>query len=319
MSGGWNQFAGIGGREGDRTGAAIAYDHALIAIGLPGPCTSGCSVSERGGRVFVSYDAADVTQYGVIVPDPGSDGNNDGFGVSVAVYRSPDPAQPDLLVVGAPLRHIDGAGDLAGAVYVYANATHDASDWQPVAYLTAENGAASDLFGYSVAVGPSRIVVGAPFRDRVIPTPVSNAGAVFVFTPDGSGGWQQESQLFLANAATNELFGDTVAYDLTHDRVFGGAPQRFDTVFGGSGATGSVTVFKRTLIIPPNFGWLAIAELFSDDQLSIGQQAGRAVSVSGDRIFVGAPTYDANPNNGIVDSGRVLVFSADEIFGNGFD
>ena len=299
------------GEAGDHDGYAVAITGDLIGEGRPG------SSAFPGGYVATFYADQGIDGVGILHATNGVDG--DFFGASIALYRSPNVSLPDLAVVGAPYRDRGAAAHFGGAAYVFANPTHTGMGWQQVAYLTADNPLDLDLFGFSVAAGPSRVVIGAPGRDRVVPTPVSDAGAVFVFTPDGSGGWQQESQLFLANAAANEQFGTVVAYDPRHDRVFGAAPQRFHTVFGGSGDTGSVTVFKRTLIIPPHFGWLATAELFSDDQLSIGQQAGRALSVSGDRIFVGAPNYDANPNNGVTDSGRVLVFAADEIFGNGFD
>lgn len=312
-AGEWSESGALGGGEGDRYGSAIAYDSGLIAIGIPGPCTS-CGPSGGTGKVGVSFDFENVALYATIFPHDGS--NGDGFGASVAVYKNPDASAPDLLAIGAPFHHVEGAGDLAGAVYLYANANHVPSGWHLVAQLTAANPHESDLFGFSIAIGPQRLIVGAPDRDRVTPTPVSNAGAVFVFVPNDVGAWEQESQLFLNDAGTNDLLGKAVAYDPLHDRIFGGAPQRLHSVFGGSGDTGSVTVFERSMNFPGAFE--RTAELFSVDFASIGQRAGQSLSVSGDRLFVGAPGYDANPNNGITDSGRVFIYTADAIFADGF-
>lgn len=292
----------FGQSSGAQVGYALARVGDLYAEGWP-----GAIVPYAGGVVGIGYETQPFGSFAFLAEPSGVDG--DFFGASIALYWNPDRSQPDLLVIGAPHR----AGS-RGAAYVWSNAMHDAMNWQLVASLTAPGPATQDSFGTSVAIGPRRVVVGAPGRSH---DGTNNSGSVFVFVPDGSGGWQREQEIVLANAAQDDAFGTSVAYDPLHDRVFGGAPSRFHNVFGGSGHTGSVFVFKRILTIPPNtFSWLSTADLYSLDQPSIGQAAGRALAVDGDRVFVGAPSYK---NGSFVNSGRVLSFVADQIFVNGFE
>ncbi len=74
---------------------------------------------------------------------------DDAFGWSVAVdgYR---------MVVGAP--GDDGKGSNAGAVYVFEKS---GGTWLQTKKLQASDGAAGDVYGFSVAVSGDRIAVGA--------------------------------------------------------------------------------------------------------------------------------------------------------------
>jgi hypothetical protein len=74
------------------------------------------------------------------------------FGYSVVI-------QGDVAVVGAP--QDDVAGDRAGAAYVYR---FNGSTWSVETRLTASDGEAGDLFGTSVAIDGSTIVIGARGR-----------------------------------------------------------------------------------------------------------------------------------------------------------
>jgi hypothetical protein len=295
----WDWSGTSFGSSGNLEALSIARDGDLLAYGLPG------SVSPSGGLVAISYAGQSFN----FLAELNGAVNGDYLGASIAVYRDPDVAKPDLAVVGAPHRN-----DNAGGVYVWKNTTHTSNHWEFVTYLTAPSAMPDDQFGASVAVGPQRIVVGAPGRHQ---NGAASAGAAYVFVPDSDGVWQQESQLVLANPAAGDAFGTAVAYDPLRDRVFSSAPYRFHTVFGGTGETGGVFVFKRTLIFfPSTFTWFTTAELRSLDQPSIGQGEGRSIAVDGDRIYVGAPGYT---NGSLANSGRVLTFVADDIFEDNFD
>jgi len=313
----WSSIGGIGGAEGDRTGWSIAYDRELLAVGSPGPCETCGSGSARAGKVMIAFDGDDPSTWANLYPL--SDAHEgDHFGHSVAVYRSPDPLQPDLAVVGAPFH--DSGGPFSGAAYVFANSTHVADGWLQVAELTAPDPAAQEMFGLSVAAGPGRVFVGAPGRD--VPgasPPVVDVGSVFAFEPDGAGSWQLQSEVFMSGPASGDRFGTAVAYDAERGWLVAGAPDRVKDVFGGTGQTGVAAVFRNVSCGLGEYCWSEVAELFSHDQLSIGQYAGASVAVADGRVYVGAPYYDANPNNGVSDSGRVLVFIDDHIFDDGFD
>src|SRR4029079_14327362 len=92
-----------------------------------------------------------------------------------------------------------------------------------------------EMFGLSVAIGADRVLVGAPGRDAGGTT---DAGSVFVYVPDGAGGWQQQAELFLSGASIGDRFGTAVAYDAQHGWLVGGAPDRVTNVFRGTRATG---------------------------------------------------------------------------------
>ena len=57
----------------------------------------------------------------------------------------------------------DDKGDNSGSAYVYTRDTAGdlASNWTQVAKLTADDGAASDEFGYSVSIDGDTMVIGA--------------------------------------------------------------------------------------------------------------------------------------------------------------
>jgi len=290
---------------GDHFGSSLAQDGLWRVDSRPD------SDMFAGGYVFV-VRLAGMAEFQLLTEPAGAVG--DAFGASLAIHAGA-AGEPDLLVIGAPHRDLAAGAIDAGAAYVFANATHTGTGWVQVAYLTPPAAKAQDFFGSSVAVGPSRVVVGAPGRDIAgSPTP-GNAGAVFVYEPDGSGGWEQAQEIALADAGNADRFGTAVAYDPARDRVFGGAPYRMHTVFGGSGPIGSVVVAQRICLFT-SCGWAPISELYSLDQPSIGQQAGHAIAVVGDRVFIGAPAYDHASD---VDSGRVIAFIADDIFADGFD
>jgi len=306
----WSGIGGIGGAEGDHTGWSIALDRGMLAIGVPGPCETCGPNSGRAGKASVSLDFDDGAAWANLSPTT-LIRDGDRYGHSVAVHRSDDGVAPDLAVVGAPFH--DSGAEISGAAYVFANETHAVDGWHQVATLAAPTPGAQEMFGLSVAIGADRVLVGAPGRDAGGTT---DAGSVFVYVPDGAGGWQQQAELFLSGASIGDRFGTAVAYDAQHGWLVGGAPDRVTTVFGGTGQTGVAAVFRYDTSVSH---WFETAELFSHDLLSIGQYAGAALAIANGRVYVGAPNYDANPNNGISDSGRVLVFAPDEIFDDDFE
>ena len=117
---------------------------------------------------------------------------NDEFGRSVAIDGG-------TVVVGAR-----NENNQRGAAYVFRTSDGGATYGQ-VAKLTAADGAASDWFGYSVAIDGNTIVAGAYAKDRY-------TGAVYVFrTTDGGATYAEVAKLTAADAAGNDLFGTSVA------------------------------------------------------------------------------------------------------------
>src|SRR6056300_505024 len=89
---------------------------------------------------------------------------SDTFGFAVAVGSG-------RICVGAYGDDDNGSG--SGSAYIFD------LDGTQLTKITASDGAADDQFGYSVAVGNGRIVVGAPYDD-------SSQGSAYIFNLDGT-------------------------------------------------------------------------------------------------------------------------------------
>ena len=116
---------------------------------------------------------------------------NDEFGISVAVNG-------DTVVVGA--RQNDTS---SGAAYLF---TEVSGVWKHVAKLTADDGAANDEFGISVAVDGDTIVVGAHQDDDN----GDLSGSAYVFTRDSAGGWRQRDKLTASAGEAGDRYGYSV-------------------------------------------------------------------------------------------------------------
>ncbi|WP_428267655.1 hypothetical protein [Haliangium sp.] len=142
-------------------------------------------------------------------------------------------------------------------------------------------------FGYSVDISGDVIVVGAPFYDLLAGGEVlePSIGAAYVFERDGTS-WKQTARLSGSTVDTSSMFGWSVGVD--GDLIAVGA---WGQEAAGS-QVGTVYVFERNAT---TWEETAILEpLSGDDQTRFGQ----SVSVSGNRIAVGAPNItDVDDND----------------------
>ena len=109
---------------------------------------------------------------------------------------------------------------LAGSVYVYN------LDGTGQIKITASDGAANDTFGYSVAVGMTRLslVLGVMTDDG------SLSGSVYVYDLDGTG----ETKITASDGAANDYFGFSVA--VGNNKIVVGA-------YGDGSGRGAVYVY----------------------------------------------------------------------------
>ena len=128
----------------------------------------------------------------------------DFFGISVAISDG-------TIVVGA--HNDDDKGSNSGSAYVFEKSdSSDATSWTQVAKLTADDGAASDYFGVSVAISDGTIVVGAYLDDDKYKGP--NSGSAYVFEKSDSSDattWTQAAKLTADDGAASDYFGVSVA------------------------------------------------------------------------------------------------------------
>ena len=174
-----------GAQAGARLGNIVATEGNLTVLGAPFDDLQG----SNSGVVKVFDSSTGELLHVIANPSPAQ---NDQFGNSVAISGT-------RVVVGAPFDDT-GATD-AGSAYVYDLSS--GTPTVPVATLNNPGPAAGDLFGFSVAISGTRVVVGA-FRDD---TGATDAGSAYVY--DLSSGTPTVPVATLNNPgpAAEDLFG----------------------------------------------------------------------------------------------------------------
>ncbi len=235
-------------------GWSVAISGTTVAVGSPGAdygLGRAYVFTESGGRWTQQAEFSATDDLG-----------GDKFGWSVVTSGS-------LVMVGA-----DGHSARTGEVYVFAD---NAGTWSQQAEFSAADGRTGDLFGWSMAVSGSTLVVSA----------VGHAanGAIYVFS--GSGGtWTQEAELTALDGQADDYFGDKVA--ISGRRIVAGAP-------GHDSVTGAAYVFHGA-----GTHWTQVGELKASDGAD-NNCFGWSVGFSGTTVLVGAEQHDAG-------AGAVYVF-----------
>jgi len=138
--------------SGDYFGNSVAIDGDTVVIGAWGDDDGGID----SGSVYVFRTSDGGATYGQVAKLTAADAaSGDYFGRSVAIDGA-------TVVVGA--YGDDDGGSASGSVYVFRTSDGGATYGQ-AAKLTAADAAASDWFGYSVAIDGATVVIGAPYDD----------------------------------------------------------------------------------------------------------------------------------------------------------
>ena len=231
-----------GAESGDEFGYSVAIDGETVVVGASGD--DGDALEFTGSAfVFVMPGSGGWVSTSTAAKLTASTrGDNDYFGRSVAI-------DGDTIVVGADEAEntIEGSQVKTGSAYVFTKpGTGWATDTE-TAKLTASDSAATDKFGYAVALDGDTVVVGAYGND-------SSMGSAYVFTKPASG-WDdgtEAAQLTASDRATNDRFASSVAVD--GDTIVVGAENNdaayvFDIVdwgdIAGSNATTTSHIVRR--------------------------------------------------------------------------
>ena len=195
----WAQVAKLTADDGaanDRLGVSVAISDGIIDVGAP--VDDNSKGSAYVFKMSSSDDASSFTQVAKLTADDRSAG--DLFGESVAIGDG-------TIVVGA--WGDDDKGSDSGSAYVFEmSSPGDASSFTQVAKLTADDGAAYDWFGYSVAISDGTIVVGARAMKN------NDNGAAYLFeksSPDDASSWTEVAKLTADDGANGDDFGYSVA------------------------------------------------------------------------------------------------------------
>lgn len=242
-------------------GRRIAIDGDRAVIAAPMDAT----FKYRGGAVFI-FERQAGTWVQTARIDPPAPRTFGFFGLAVAL-------EGDVLVVGEPgLTTISGAHNWA---YVYR---FTGAGWNLEQRI---NPAHNIGFGYSVAMAPGRIVVGA-YWDRTHEGPL--IGSVFEYA-DVGGVWQEVDRIWSVEPDATHFFGATVALDGRRLAVGSSAPEL--SIKLGTG----VHVYEKS-----GGSWTLQAHLQPHDAEG-ASFFGAGLGLSGDALWVGSPgdTQPAGP------------------------
>jgi hypothetical protein len=293
LTSGWTQVAKLTASDGaahDYFGYSVSIDGDTVVIGAYMDNAKG---SMSGSvYVFTRDTAGDLTSgWTQVAKLTASDGaSSDYFGIRVSI-------DGDTVVVGAFWD--DDKGSQSGSAYVFTRDTAGdlASGWTQVAKLTADDGAASDVFGISVSIDGDTVVVGARADDDK----GSQSGSAYVFTRDAASdlasGWTHVAKLTADDGAEYDEFGASVSID--GDTMVIGA--KFDDDKGSK--SGSAYVFTRATASDLASGWTQVAKL-TDVDGAADDEFGYSVSIDGNTVVIGARNDDDKGS----DSGSAHVF-----------
>ena len=254
-------------------GWSVAVDEKHAIVGSPkvddkGPNAGAAYPYVRIGDTWKAAEPVKIF--------PIRSGERDEFGSSVALSGA-------TAIVGAP-----GNEKGTGAVFVFIY-NPDGERWQQQAKLTAQDKAAGDQFGWSLAINGNVAIIGARFDDD----DGKSSGSAYIFVRNGES-WIQQAKLTADDGATSDNFGQSVS--ISEDFAIVGAPKHAQA---GLKQSGAAYIFGRN-----GDSWGQKAKLTAND-LAAKDQFGFSVAISGDVAIVGAPQNDGNA----ADTGAAYIFN----------
>jgi len=269
----------VNGVADDLFGFSVSISDDTVIVGAPRH-DNGLRRSDSGAAyVFAKSGSTWIQQAKLTAPVISS---SDNFGFSVSISG-------DTAIVGFHLDDPDGKVN-SGSAYVF---TRSGSTWTQQAKLTASDPTASDQFGESVSISGDTIIVGAPNDGN---DGKDDSGSAYVFTRSGST-WTQQAKLTAPDADTDDEFGFSVS--ISDDTVIIGSPKDDHS---GHTRAGSAYVFTKS-----GSTWTQQQKLIDPAPFGL-DQFGFSVSISGDKVIVGAP-FDGARETSLDTSGNAFVFT----------
>ncbi|MHB8810870.1 MAG: FG-GAP repeat protein, partial [Desulfobulbaceae bacterium] len=205
---------------GDGFGFAVTIDGDTIAVGAPFDDTKGSAYT------FLRSAGTWQQQAKLLAYSGGAAGDRFGCSVATGYYT---------VVVGADGDDTKAIDD--GSAFVY---TPYGSGWVYQAKLVASDAAQGDRFGWSVAVGLDKALIGV---NRTPGDEAARPGAAYAFIRTGSS-WAEKQRFKGNNEGTDDGFGAAVAlYDNFY--LIGAPRETVDTL-----TTGAAYLFSRAETSP---------------------------------------------------------------------
>ncbi|MBN1183598.1 MAG: T9SS type A sorting domain-containing protein [Bacteroidales bacterium] len=234
----------------------------------------------KGRATVLHYDGSEWERVGILTASDGETG--DYFGFSVAIKNN-------TVVVGS---YKDGG---IGSAYIFEKPPAGWNSFMnnEIAKITSSDGVTDDMFGYSVDITDSVVVVSSYWDDDK----GAQSGSAYIFKEPVTG-WvsaTQTAKLTASDGAANDWFGQSVS--IFRNTVVAGS--RMDDDNGNN--SGSAYVFVK-----PSGGWVNMtqtAKLTASDGAA-ADYFGTVVDIYDSTIVIGASWDDDMASN----SGSVYVF-----------
>ncbi len=205
---------------------------------------------------------------------------SDLFGFSVALEGS-------TLAVCARDADVNGVSN-QGAAYIFTRGSNNT--WTQTQKITASDGAADDMFGYTVDLEGDTLVIGVD-DDDIGTNP--NQGSIYVYTKSGSE-WRLQQKMTASDGAADDHFAFPISVD--GETIVAGS---YEATVSGRGFQGAAYVFVRS-----GSTWTEQAKLTSSDGASM-DFFGLGAAIQGDTVAIGAATADVG---GETDQGAAYIF-----------
>ena len=186
----------------------------------------------------------------------------------------------EYAIVGAC--YDDENGENSGSAYIFYN---NAGTWEQYQKLMSSDGQTNEFFALTVAISGDYAFAASIGANTY-------AGKVYVFHND-AGTWTEIATLIGADVSDTDIFGYSIS--ISGDYAIIGAYNDDDN----GENSGAAYIFQNT-----SGTWSEIAKITADDGTE-NDIFGKAVSISGDYIIVGA---NSGPNNSGANSGIAYIF-----------
>lgn len=200
----------------------------------------------------------------------------------------------NVLIVGER----DNTNNTSGKVHIF---TLSGTTWTRVGQITPSDGQNGDDFGsgsnVKINANGDTIAIGARHEDGGSGDPISNAGAVYVFTGSGST-WTQQAKLVASDAAANDNFGGSLEIDDDGNTIVVAAKNK---TVGSNSNVGQGYIFTRS-----GTSWTE-AKILNGSTAASSEMGHRGTAVYGSQAIMGAPGENISGN---ANAGRVYQFDA---------
>lgn len=274
----WGEFKKLTASDseaGDNFGKAVSIDNDIIVVGAR---VEDEIAFATGAAYIFQRDQNGLNSWGEVSKIKASDAqSNDRFGASVSVSNG-------VIAIGA--NYEDSGGSNAGAVYLFSKETNLTNpSFGQLSKITASDGEQQAYYGTAVSISGNIMAVGTEHK------------SVYIYYRDESApsGWSEIRKLIGPSSYHNDYFGESVSVS-GNILVVGAAYDR--QIEDGAGAA---YIYQRDQGGVNNWG--LVKTIFASDP-SIGANFGRAVSIYGNTIVVGA---DGDDQNGLL-AGAAYVF-----------